>query len=255
MKHRDIEERNWVEAYVLGRLSPEEEMRFEEHYAECPRCLEQLELAEDLGRGLRQLASEEARATLGAGVLAAVARRLNRQPLWWVAVLTALVLPASWLFLDNRRLADQARQARALVEQTRQQLEREAAAVKDLTAAVVRLERPLANVPAFLLSQVREGVPEAPPVISVEADEPWLSLAVEIEPEVETCSATLVATEGRVIWQEAELIPNLWGVLQLTFPRNLLPPGEYRLELRDEGRGDRARPIGSYPFRIAMPLE
>ena len=74
MDHHYIEENNLVERYVLGRLPAQEQVRFEEHFAECGECLEQLELAGDLDTALRAAAAEDAAVAVGAGFAAAAGR-------------------------------------------------------------------------------------------------------------------------------------------------------------------------------------
>ena len=42
MDHSYIAENNLVEYYVRGRMPVEEQMAFEEHFVDCPTCLEEL---------------------------------------------------------------------------------------------------------------------------------------------------------------------------------------------------------------------
>src|SRR5689334_12568740 len=52
MTHDEIEAQNLTELYVTHRLSPEESARFEEHFVDCPECLDRIESAELLRKGM-----------------------------------------------------------------------------------------------------------------------------------------------------------------------------------------------------------
>ena len=60
MDHAYIESHGLIELYHQGALTPDEESRFEEHFVDCGECMEQLELARGLQRGLRSVAAEDA---------------------------------------------------------------------------------------------------------------------------------------------------------------------------------------------------
>jgi anti-sigma factor RsiW len=51
MEHSYIEDHNIAERYLSGKLSPEERMRFEEHFVDCTHCLDRLEPTDDLRDG------------------------------------------------------------------------------------------------------------------------------------------------------------------------------------------------------------
>src|SRR5689334_7965167 len=113
MDHQYVLENGLIDLYRRGVLPPEEEARFEEHFAGCPECLEQLEAARGFQLGLKALAAEDAaRTVVQAGLLAWLARR-GRLALV-VALLLAAALPALWLARESRDLA---RQASALQKQ------------------------------------------------------------------------------------------------------------------------------------------
>lgn len=223
MGHEEIEADNLVERYVLGRLPPDEQVRFEEHFAGCRACVEQLELAGELNAGIREAAGEDTRLVIGGGVAALLARHRR-----WITpfAIVFLALPAVWLAIQNQRLRG------------------------DLTD----LQRPLANVPTFLLAVARDAATPVP-TLEVPAGQPWLTLSVEVlsieaELGVESYTAVLEDVAGRVLWWEEALEPNLWDVLLVTLPRALLPPGEYRLVLQATNGGTVGEPAVTYPFRI-----
>jgi hypothetical protein len=197
MEHSYIEEHNIADRYLSGKLSAEERMRFEEHFVDCTRCLDQLETTDDLRTGLKTIAAEEAlqaRANLqigvagAAGFLARVARlsRARRAALL-AGLILAIALPMALLTLEwrsARRELAQARQtsselqrkyeegeqtARDLVKEM-QSRERQSSAQRDLLAAQLERERAersrlaennaggtQAAVPVFALSLARSG--------------------------------------------------------------------------------------------------
>jgi len=58
MEHSYIEEHNIADRYLLGKLSDEERMRFEEHFADCLQCRDLLETTDDFRTGLRTVIAD-----------------------------------------------------------------------------------------------------------------------------------------------------------------------------------------------------
>src|SRR6478672_9784835 len=126
MDHAYIEENGLVESYHRGLLDPEEEARFEEHFAGCPQCVEQLELARGFQRGLKAMAAEEletarrtqtAQTLVAIGLFAWLARR-GRGTQWGLALaalLVAAALPMLWMSGGARQQAAERRALEARV--------------------------------------------------------------------------------------------------------------------------------------------
>jgi anti-sigma-K factor RskA len=55
MDHLYIEEHNIADRYLIGRLSAEEQRRFEEHFLDCQRCRSWLEMAHHFRAGLQSV--------------------------------------------------------------------------------------------------------------------------------------------------------------------------------------------------------
>jgi hypothetical protein len=130
MEHSYIEEHNIPDRYLAGKLSPEEQMRFEEHFVDCTQCLDRLEPTYDIRTGLKAIAAEEAlqaRADLqirlagAAGLLARVARlsRARRAALL-ASLMLAIALPMALLILEWRSVRRELAQA----NQTSSELQR-----------------------------------------------------------------------------------------------------------------------------------
>jgi hypothetical protein len=197
MEHSYIEEHNVADRYLSGKLSPEEQMRFEEHFVDCTQCLDRLEPTDDLRAGLKTIAAEEAlhaRAGLQigvagvAGLLARIAR-LNRarRAALLTGLILAIALPMMLLILEwssARRELAQAKQTsselqrkyeegeqatRDLVNEI-QSRERQSSAQRDMLAAQLERERAdrsrmaenravglQSDIPVFALSLARSS--------------------------------------------------------------------------------------------------
>jgi hypothetical protein len=133
MEHSYVEEQNIADCYLLGKLSAEERLRFEEHCEICMQCSEQLEAIDGLRTGLRIVAGEEVwrpRAHVKNGVFARIVR-LNRanQTALLVGAILLIVLPVGLLILDwSRSRRDLAQITLSVAELRRKYEEREQAA-------------------------------------------------------------------------------------------------------------------------------
>ena len=234
MNHPEIEERQVVEHYVAGKLSADDEARFEEHFLLCPTCVQAIRDAERLHRGLRTVAAEDAvaRRTAAVGAMAAVAALLRSRSgaLLATALVAAVLLPTTLLLGARQRaarLGGELDSARHELSGTRQEL---AAAHQDLEGE----RRPRINTPILTLDPTRDG--EQPlQQISLDPAGEWIVLAVELgEGLDETYTATLGSADGTVIWQSPGLVPSYRGTLSLSLHSSLLPPGHYTLSLEGE---------------------
>lgn len=87
MLHSEIERDNLIDRYVRGTLPNPQRREFEEHFADCAECLEQLETAGGLRQALRTAAADSAAASPATPQPQRVTRRLFR---WKWAVITAV---------------------------------------------------------------------------------------------------------------------------------------------------------------------
>ena len=60
MDHRYIEEADITDRYLIGKLPPWEHDRFEEHFVDCPECLDRLEMTRVFRRALKVAVAEDA---------------------------------------------------------------------------------------------------------------------------------------------------------------------------------------------------
>jgi hypothetical protein len=272
MEHAYIESNGLVERYHQGLLPPDEEARFEEHFVECPACMEQLELARGFQKGLKTLVAEDAaRAVVGAGLFAWLARR-GRLAQWGVplaALAVAAALPALWLLAGSRGerqewragLDAQRRSNRELEHRLDESESRRNAERRELEAKIAQakppeaprgLTGPLVNTPVFLLSALRSDDGK-PATIDLARAGDALALAVDVGDDLRFASyrATITKAGGATVFRQLGLEPNALEALMITFPASFFAPGDYRLRVEGVKPNGTASEIGGYPFRVA----
>lgn len=236
--HAAITERSLIERYVQGTLPPDEEERFEAHFLECAECQEALEAQRGFVRGIKTVAAEEAaRTAVRVGLAAWLVRRRALATLAVLAVLAGGVA-LELLWRDNARLES------LLAE--RGGPEAGPSSGPD-SGPGTGLEAPLAGVPVVLLGVWRGD--EGPPVVVAGA--PY-SLAVDAgaDPRIASYAVTILDAAGEQRYERGGLAPNDLEVIQLTFPGEFLPPGDYRLLARGTLPGGESIEVGSFPFRV-----
>src|SRR5215813_11948970 len=137
MDHPFIDEHNIADLYLLGKLADEERNRFEEHFIDCPECLERLETTDSFLDGLKHLAIEEAvrpHAYVQAGILAWAARlsRRRRAMLLLSTILLLVALPAAFFVTEMKRVRGELDQAKLAYEDWRRQYEEKQQAARRL---------------------------------------------------------------------------------------------------------------------------
>jgi hypothetical protein len=146
--HRYIEEANITDYYLLGKLPPEEQARFEEHFIDCQKCLDRLETARDFRRALKSAVAEDAArssAYVRAGLLAWLSRRSRWQQV--ALLITTILLPAALVmafFVPKiKRTQEELEQAKKAASDWQRQYEAQQRAAsgleKDLQEAKVNL--------------------------------------------------------------------------------------------------------------------
>lgn len=215
MDREYISQHNVIERYLSGRLTDAERDAFEERCLWCSDTLQELEVAERLRDGLREM--DMSRDTTP--VRGPLTRWLF-SPQWAAAASAMLVVSlgtTGWL--------------------------------------LTRLSVPvgtLATTLVYSIEMTRGG--EAPStIVRVGPDDRWVVLLVY--PELgrhERYRAELYRSgEAPRLWQASDIPPGTAESLALTVPAALLTPGDYRLGvigLNDAAPGD---PVGEVSFRVA----
>jgi hypothetical protein len=182
MKHQYIEEHQVVDRYLLGKLSVEEQIRFEDHLIGCRQCVDWLETSERMRIALRTVATEEA-GRLGAdrrrGQLIRP-RRLNRGRLaaGLAGGILLIGLLVSWPLVGwiyARR--DLAQVRRALTERQRESETREQAD-RDLVQELRTRELQLSAQLEKARQERRQLVPKMESAGGLQADVPVFALSM-----------------------------------------------------------------------------
>ena len=274
MDHEQIAEQNVVERYVLGRLTPEEEERFEEHLLECQDCRRRVEWEEDLQNSLHAVAAEDAAARVAVvrvGLLAWLARHRAVAGLLAAAVLVLLALPIlgiRGLLREQDRLKGELAQLQSAAARPRPQpaptpapsdpergrveaeLRTERDARSRLAEQLARLTQPQVNTAIFSLGLVRGG--DSPPNrIALRRDPEWIVLAVELPAqEAPSYRATLATAAGRTVWKGEGLKAGADGTVAIALYSTLLAPGSYKLRLEAVDAKGHGAPAGEIPLQV-----
>src|SRR5262245_27308016 len=147
MDHHYVEEYDIADRYLIGKLPTEEQARFEEHFVDCPECLDRLETTERFRSGLQTVAAEEAAQSatfLQTGVMATLVRLSRRQAMLFLsAILLLIALPAVLLISEIKRARGEAEQAKITSTEWRRQYEERLEAARKLEAKLQESDQKL----------------------------------------------------------------------------------------------------------------
>jgi hypothetical protein len=262
MDHDYIAAQDLVGRYVSGDLEPDERARFEEHFIDCPRCLDALETVEPFRRAVRAAAAETPR-------VAAPVPAARRMP-WAAAAYGVAGLAAALVVAVS--IADVVRTRRALAgaSTTAAASERQLAdaerRVRELTTQVDALQRrepPAAALPApvpmgalvFPLVEVRSdggGPPQNR--VTLSGVRAWVILLVDLDtpPTSNQYRARIETANGGQVWSGDGLAASLIDTLAVAVQPDVLVNGDYVLVLDERIAGANAwHPAGRYTFRVA----
>ena len=239
MEHPSIDDELVPERYVAGRLPPEERARFEEHFFECARCLEAVELVRRFREDLREQPLDTlALPTAPGGV---------RAPTLLLAASLLVAVSAAVYFYRSDRGAR--RELDALRQRPR------VAESRKNPAGPPEAARMLATAPlaasVFTLNLTRGASAEPDNRVSVGGSEHWMVFLFD-EPDVPgPYRVTLAKADGRPVAGPFDAGTASGGLLAASFPSSLLPPGDYVLTVGKGGPAPADR-IAAYTFR-AVP--
>lgn len=254
MDHARIDEDQLAQRYLMGKLDAESRHRFEEHFVDCPVCLEALETLEGLRAGLKELSP---------GIPAAVTTARSRRP--WPAsglLAAACVLMAA---AGSLYFYGEARRARRELEAARQASEK--AGLHEAELAPSNGKRP-AIPPASMSDTGREALAAAPLAavvftlnrtrgVSAEPDDRialppsagWVVLLFD-RPDRSAPRGYRVQVStaaGRSVGEPVTASAASGGMLAVGLPSSLLAAGDYALAVQDAGSG---AALAAYRFRV-----
>jgi hypothetical protein len=251
MDHTGIDDALTAEHYVLGRLTEEERQSFEEHFLDCPRCLEAVEAAEGLRDGLKGIAPAVSAPAEG-NVAPFRPRERKTRPV--VTLLAAACVGLAFLsalfFRQTRAAREELTGSRQLLQQTqRRQAELEGTLGREREERA-RAAESLRAAPVFMLNLTRGASPEPEDHIVLPEAPGWVTLIFD-RPErrgVQDYRVRVSSADGRPVGEAAAARTTEGGLLAVSLPSGRLAAGDYVLEVEGLAAG-RALPLARYRFR------
>jgi hypothetical protein len=285
MNHEYINEFHLIDQYVLGKLGADEAAEFENHFIDCPECVEQLQITRSFIDDLKDVAIQET--LVSSKKPAPLARRWEFERLvprrYWAAIACGCVLLVGvFAFFGVRRLnrleaeLRQAREETSAINQRYQRgVETAAASEKEhqeakqqLTQRLEELEKklktegatnqsgrgsdaPEVNFPIYALISVR-GQGLAPVEITPSASSSRYALSIPVEDRrvFSAYRVTIVDRQGKEVWQQGGFRPDAYNALSLSLNSNFLASGTYDLRVEGLTPPNQWDTVGNYPFRI-----
>jgi hypothetical protein len=289
MNHNYIDQYDLVGRYLMGKLPTQESEQFEEHFVDCPVCIDQLKITRNFLQDLRTVTVRQVSQT--------EAYRPARRPWYFPQMLTgkpvalaacclliAAITGAALMFNQMRRLRSEVEQAKreSLQWEQRYEQERESASLSDdkrqeleqLTARLHEIEeklldeqkqrantatelvarmRPGSNMPILALTSVR-AVNSSEPVngIALTRAPMGFTLLVSLDGEVkyERYVLTILNDRGKRIWRDTNSKPDSSNSFPRYFNSTFFRPGNYELIVEGVSGNSDLIPVGNYPFRV-----
>jgi hypothetical protein len=286
MNHDYIKESDLIDRYALGKLAADEAEEFEDHFIDCPECVEQLNITRSFIQNLKGLAIQET--LLSGNVPAQTTRRRHFQlmPLrsWAVIVCCCVLLWGVFAFFAIRRLTQmeaELRQTKEDASAIRQQYQRglETAAESEkqhqqdrqqLAQRLDELEQklktegatnqssvrgsraPEVNFPIFALASLARGQGPDPVEIALPASSSRFALSIPVEDRKDFSAyrVKILDHRGGTVLNRGGFKPDAYHTLSLSLDSNFLIPGTYDLRVEGLTPPNKWDTVGSYPFRI-----
>ena len=259
MDHQYIDEHNIAERYLLDQVEAEERAAFEEHFIDCPQCVERLELSEGLKQGLNALGTDSSPAA--AKVIPMPVSRPTEGKVgrpWFsgrkyatiAAMLVLAAAPTVFFAIRNAELSADLEHARSIADlsevRTRrletqlQELETKTLAMATAPAAILSLESiRSAGGPVAILER-----PQAPATVIILINQ-------ESVPEFISYRVTLRDSAVKEVWR-AEGLKHQSQTMPLAMALNssLLRAGRYEMVLEGLTGDGRYAPSGHFSFLV-----
>src|SRR5262249_45129696 len=252
MENPHLEESDLVERYVSGRLPVEERERFEAHFVDCPECLERIEMAEGLRRGLSQVAPREPPRVVALPLI-----RRPRLPTMALAasIVLALAIPLALALRDAGRAKGDLQATQTAAADLRQKLEaaqsslqREKEAHSALEAELARARQPQLTVPVFALITTRGEEMQA---LRLPRVPQWIvvSFEREVPPRFDRYRVTLMSSDGRQVWR-GKVSPTSHEMLALGLHSSLFSPGGHVFQVEGLTKDGRPFLVARHSVRV-----
>ena len=243
LKHAEVEQRGWVEAYVRRELKPEDCAAFEEHYFTCDECFEAVEDMAKFVAGMKDAGR--------AGLLDPKPEpRVWALPAFATALAACVVLGTALSYFALVLLPRQAARAEMALASARDSQTR--LAELDLRASGVNIPEanaPEANVPVVMLEANRAADP--PPQLLADPQARSVLLWIDATPQPATAQfgITITGANGRYAKSVHGLRRNANAALTASLTIADLEEGPYSVRLFNEKSP--AQTTAEYRFTVA----
>ncbi len=282
MDHDIIDQFDYVDRYLMGRLTAGEISRFEEHFVDCSQCIERLRTTESFLAGLRSAAvrrasPEEGRAPKGPYPLLIRVLSARRTALASVCVIVVASAAAVYQIRRLRLDVDQEKQAAAQQEQRFDRERRSAdesreAKEKELVSQIRQLEvviqslgqhegqapgppaEPLINVSAVNLTSLRGGESDSISAFKIRGPSiNWFFISIRLEDEDDSKDycVTITDSHDRQKWKHCGFKRTGQDYLSMLATSLFLRPGEYHFIVEGVTNEGGRRVIGAYPLVVS----
>jgi hypothetical protein len=290
MNHDYIEQYDLVDRYLRGRLTSEEGERFEEHFIDCPQCVDRLKTTRGFKQGLgllmvQQVSKEEGHSAKGLRWL--FPERVSLKNLTFAAccLLVVAIIGSTLLASQVKNLGREAGQAKnASSEWQRRYEEQQQAALsaeqqrqekeQSLSGQISQLEaelenerkqrgdhagalqgwQPGINLPIFVLNSVRrDSQNPAAEITEIKLPRSPTNFVMSVSLEGEAKYKTYRVTilaDRRPFWGRSGYKPDRDNSLTLGFNSSFFRPADYLLKIEGVTPTKDSGIIGNYPFRV-----
>ena len=264
MDHRRIEENQTADRYWMRKLPDAERRTFEEHFVDCPVCLERLETVEILRGSLKELPSGFSAAPVSSAIRISSNRfelPRARPLLTFLAAACLVTATAASLFFYG-----EARRARREVDSGRQDVGRARQRQAELEQALQKEREPRPNpsdatidalgasplaASVFTLNLTRGASSEPGNRVLLPESHAWIVLLFD-QPDqanVRKYRVRISTAQGHPVGDPVTAGAASGGMLAVSLPSSLLASGDYRLGVEDAASGHL---LATYRFR-AVP--
>jgi hypothetical protein len=230
LKHEEIEQRGMVEAYVRRKLAPEDSAAFEEHYFQCGKCFDEVQLVGKFVAGVKHAART---GLLDPETESRPERRSWFMPAFAFAAASALAFASVLAVVLVHQPAREA--------QLQQELQRALSQARASQARLAELNQraaldagPEANVPVVILTASRSA--DAPNHVQLGSGSRRALLWIDVpaEPSGTRFGLTLSTADARFAKTIHDLERNSSGALAASLPAADLTAGAYHVRLFHE---------------------
>lgn len=284
MNHEYISKFNLIDQYVLGKLAEDEVEEFEDHFVDCPACVEQLNISRSFVHDLKGLAVQET--LFPPASLKPQTQRWNLQQLaplrlWAAIACCCVVVVGVFAYFAVRRggqlqaeLSQAKEDAAAISQKYQQQLEAAAESEKrhqettqDLTQRLDELEKKIKadqlsnrgssaaeiNFPIYALISVARSQGPAPVEVDLSGSSSRFALSIPVEERksFKSYRVIIVDQRGVTVFNQGGFRPDAYHALSLSLNSNSFTSGNYDLKVEGLTEPDQWSIVGTYPFRVA----